>query len=81
MFFVRDKSWPGWSVVLKKDARGRRISSTEEDHVLGQEGSREDFQVLSSIHSQGSGGGDDRGRGDNGIGRGNRRRRRREDVN
>jgi len=81
VFFVRDRSWPGWSVVLKKDARSRRINSTEEEHVLGQEGSREDFQVISNMDSRRMHVGDDRGRGDTGTQRCPRRRRRGEDVN
>ena len=37
-----DKSQPGWCVVLKKEARGRRINATEDEHVLGQEESSGD---------------------------------------
>jgi hypothetical protein len=43
---------PGWSVVLKKEARGRRMNPTEEEHSLGQEGSRDDLQVLANIEPQ-----------------------------
>lgn len=43
---------PEWSVVLKKEARGRRITSTEEDHGLGQEGSTDDIRVLTNLESQ-----------------------------
>lgn len=49
---------PGWVVVLKKEARGRRIDSAEEDHGLGQEESRDDLQVLNNIASQGGGAAD-----------------------
>ena len=58
VFFVQDKAMPGWSVVLKKEARGRRIGSMEEDHVLGQEGSTDDLQVLTSVESEGGRRGD-----------------------
>lgn len=42
----------GWSVVLKKEARGKRINSTEEDHSLGQEGSTDDIRTLTHLESQ-----------------------------
>ena len=42
---------PGWSVVLKKESRSRRINSTEQDHSLGQEGSADDLQVLANMES------------------------------
>jgi hypothetical protein len=42
VFFVNDKSMPGWCVVVKKEARGRRIHSTEVEHILGQEESSGD---------------------------------------
>jgi hypothetical protein len=51
VFFVEDKAMPGWSVVLKKETRSRRILSTEEEHALGQEGSSDDMQVLASAES------------------------------
>ena len=53
VFFVEDKAMPGWSVVLKKEARGRRIGSTEEEHGLGQEASIDDLLVLLNSPSQG----------------------------
>lgn len=46
---MADKGNPGWSVVLKKEARGRRISSIGEEYCLGQEessGDRDVFTVL-----------------------------------
>ena len=49
VFFVNDKSMPGWCVVVKKEARGRRIHSTEVEHILGQEessGDRHAFQEM-----------------------------------
>ena len=59
VFFVEDKAMTGWSVVVKKEARGRRIDSTEEEHGLGQEASRDDLQVLSNMPSQERGPTDD----------------------
>lgn len=55
VFFVEDKSMPGWSVVLKKESRSRRINSTEEDHGLGQEGSEDDLRVFANMESTGMG--------------------------
>lgn len=52
VFFVGDKAMPGWSVVLKKESRSRRMNCTEEEHALGQEGSREDLQVFADSGSQ-----------------------------
>ena len=61
VFFVDDKTMPGWSVVVKKEARGRRIKSTEDDYGLGQEASADDLQVLQTMEFQ-------RGVGGEGIG-------------
>lgn len=55
VFFVDDKSMPGWCVVLKKEARGRRITSTEEEHGLGQEGHLDDFEALQETESNSGG--------------------------
>ena len=44
-----DPGAPGWSIVLKKEARGKRIHSTEMDHILGQEESHGDRQALSEM--------------------------------
>jgi hypothetical protein len=76
VFFVHDKNMPGWSVVLKKEARGRRINSTEVDHGLGQEPSMDDLQVLTNMEPQARRRGDGFG-GDEASERqsGNRRRR------
>lgn len=41
--------------MLKKEARGRQINSADEDLGLGQEGSRDDLQVLNNMASQGGG--------------------------
>ena len=49
VFFVDDKAMPGWVVVMKKEARGRRIISTEMDHILGQEESQGDREALLHI--------------------------------
>ena len=59
VFFVEDKAMSGWSVVVKKEARGRRIDSTQEEHALGQEASRADLQVLSNMPLHGRGPPDD----------------------
>ena len=74
VFFVEDKAMPGWSVVLKKEARGRRIGSTEEEHGLGQEASRDDLLVLSNSQSQGRGAVDGVVRDESGMGPSKRRR-------
>lgn len=52
VFFVEDKSMPGWSVVMKKETRSRRIGSTEVEQALGQEGSSDDVQVLTDMELQ-----------------------------
>lgn len=49
VFFVDDKSMPGWCVVLKKEARGRRMTHTDMDHNLGQEESSGDRQPLTEM--------------------------------
>ena len=49
VFFVADKASPGWSVVLQKEARGRRISSTGVEHFLGQEASSADRDVFTAM--------------------------------
>lgn len=49
VFFVADKANPGWSVVLQKEARGRRVSSTEVEYSLGQEESSGDRDVFTSM--------------------------------
>lgn len=53
VFFVEDKAMPGWSVVLKKKTRSRRINSTEDEHGLGQDGGRDDMQVFTNMDLQG----------------------------
>jgi hypothetical protein len=49
---VQDKSMPGWSVVMKKETRSRRISPTEVEQALGQEGSSDDVQMLTDMELQ-----------------------------
>lgn len=49
VFFVADKANPGWSVVLQKEARGRRIISKEDEHCLGQEESSGDRDVFTAL--------------------------------
>ena len=46
---------PGWSVVLKKESRSRRINSTKEDHGLGQEGSSGDLHAFTNVEPVGMG--------------------------
>ena len=70
---------PGWYVVLKKDARGRRIHSNEEEHSLGQETAGDDIRVLSTMEPQGGANRDDRGGGEVRDRQDNRRRRRQSD--
>jgi hypothetical protein len=52
VFFVEDKAMPGWSVVMKKETRSRRILSTQEDNALGQEASTDDMQVMTNFEPQ-----------------------------
>lgn len=44
-----DKANPGWSVVVKKEARGRRIGCSEDEHCLGQEESSGDREVFTAM--------------------------------
>lgn len=46
---MADKANPGWSVVLQKEARGRRINPTDEDLCIGQEESVADRNVLTTM--------------------------------
>jgi hypothetical protein len=55
VFFVDDKTMPGWSVVVKKEARGRRINPEDEDHSLGQETCTADMQVATCADLQRTG--------------------------
>lgn len=43
---MADKANPGWSVVLKKEARGARISTAGVELCLGQEESHGDREVF-----------------------------------
>lgn len=61
MFFVEDKAMRGWSVVLKKETRSRRIGNTEEEHGLGQEECRDDMLVLRNMEIRGGGASDEVG--------------------
>jgi hypothetical protein len=81
VFFVDDKSMPGWSVVVKKEARGRRINAEDDDHCLGQEAYMEDLQVLQNTELEEGGRGEGIGSNEAGEPRGNRRRRRPADDN
>lgn len=49
VFFVGDKENPGWSVVLQKESRGRRINCNEEDLRIGQEESSGDRDVFTAM--------------------------------
>ena len=49
VFFVVDKDMPGWSVVLAKEARGRRVCLHGSDHALGQEPSNGDLEAYSNM--------------------------------
>lgn len=49
---MADSGNPGWSVVLQKEARGRRISPKDEDHCLGQEESSGDRDVFTMMELQ-----------------------------
>lgn len=53
-FFVDDKAMPIWSIVLKKEARGRRICLDETDNALGQEESSGDMDTYSDMGRGGS---------------------------
>jgi hypothetical protein len=52
VFFVADKGNPGWSVVLKKEARERRMSSMGEELSLGQEESSGDRDVFTLMEGE-----------------------------
>ena len=49
VFFADDEAMPGWSVVLKKEARGQRISPTGLEHSLGQEESSGDRLLFAGV--------------------------------
>lgn len=78
VFFVNDKTMPGWSVVVKKESRGRRIKPNEDDYGLGLEPSTDDLQVLTDMDSTTGGGG--RGIEIAGERQGSRRRQRSSDA-
>ena len=69
VFFVQDKTEPGWSVVLQKEARGRRITSQGEEHYLGQEESSADRDVFTAMEGDRGEAGDENDI-DNGSGQG-----------
>jgi hypothetical protein len=52
VFFVPDKAMPGWSVVLLKEARGRRITSDGVEQSLGQEESSADRDVFAAMDEE-----------------------------
>jgi hypothetical protein len=49
---VADKANPGWSVVLQKEARGRRITSMGVENCLGQEESAGDRDVFTIMEGE-----------------------------
>lgn len=49
---MADKENPGWSVVLQKEARGRRVNCTEEDLHIGQEESSGDRDVFTAMEGK-----------------------------
>lgn len=53
VFFVDDKSMPGWCVILKKEARGRRMTPADMELNLGQEESSGDQHALTEMGTQG----------------------------
>lgn len=59
VFFVPDKGDPGWSVVVKKEARGRRIGCSGEELCLGQEESSGDRDVFTAMDGDRSEAGDE----------------------
>lgn len=59
VFFVPDKAMPGWSVVLLKEARGRRITSSGVEQSLGQEESSGDQDVFRPMEGDRREGGDE----------------------
>lgn len=63
VFFADDEAMPGWSVVLKKEARGQRISPTGLEHSLGQEESSGDRLLFAGV----GGGSREAGNGDEAI--------------
>lgn len=50
--FVADKVRPGWSVVVKKEAMKRQISSMGVEHCLGQEDSSGDWDVFTVMEEE-----------------------------
>jgi hypothetical protein len=52
VFFVPDKANPGWSVVVKKEARGRRLGCSEVEYYLGQEEYRGDRDVFTEMQGE-----------------------------
>lgn len=52
VFFVPDKANPGWSVVLQKEARGKRITPTGVELSLGQEESSADRDVFTVMDGE-----------------------------
>jgi hypothetical protein len=49
VFFVEDKAMTGWSVVMQKESRNKRVNCTEEEHGLGQEVCSDDLQMFMNM--------------------------------
>lgn len=49
---MADKARPGWSVVVKKEARVRQISSMGVEHCLGQEESNGDRDIFTVMNGE-----------------------------
>lgn len=71
---------PGWSVVLKKETRSRRISSTEEEHGLNEEVCSNDLHAFMNMEQQRTGLGDNIGGVEAAVGQSTGRRRNWDDV-
>lgn len=81
VFFVEDKAMTGWSVVLQKENRSKRINSTEEEHGLGQEVCSDDLEVFRTVEPQRRGPADSIGRDQDDVRQSNGRRRNWNEVN
>ena len=66
---------PGWSVVLKKETRSRRITSTEDERGLNEEVCSDDLQVFLNMDSHGPGPSDNNAGDGAGMRQSNGRRR------
>lgn len=72
---------PGWSVVLKKEPRSRRISSIEDEHGLNEEVCSDDLQLFLNMDPHGSGSSDNNADDEAGMRQSNGRRMTWDQVN